>query len=258
MISIKGESVCAMEALCSCCSKPAAKMMRCGRCSCARYCSKDCQRADWEEHKGECADLAAVAALDLASALVNARVMRALCKAVVVIRGDFSVLRSFLHCLARAGLSAPRDGCMLLAYRADPAAASAAAADALRESLKAAIIDRGDGGAGAAGGWRVSAMRKDDATLGWARVNARWMAADYAVTLSAECGGGGGVRVAQRRLGSLFEGDPDRPCPSSSIIVPPELFGCGCFVVTAPGGLRGTARCAEHRLNSEVPNFIAP
>jgi len=31
-----------------------AKLLRCGRCKCARYCSKACQKAHWKTHRGTC------------------------------------------------------------------------------------------------------------------------------------------------------------------------------------------------------------
>ncbi|KAI9024179.1 hypothetical protein DFJ74DRAFT_720154 [Hyaloraphidium curvatum] len=34
-----------------------AKLMRCGRCKAARYCSRACQRSAWKEHKANCVDV---------------------------------------------------------------------------------------------------------------------------------------------------------------------------------------------------------
>lgn len=31
-------------------------LLRCGRCKRQRYCSRECQRADWREHKSDCSD----------------------------------------------------------------------------------------------------------------------------------------------------------------------------------------------------------
>lgn len=45
-----------LDELCSTCDKPAET--RCGRCKCARYCSRQCQVADWSIHKKVCADFA--------------------------------------------------------------------------------------------------------------------------------------------------------------------------------------------------------
>lgn len=40
---------------CSACGSREKKVHRCSRCRSARYCSKECQRADWAKHKTECA-----------------------------------------------------------------------------------------------------------------------------------------------------------------------------------------------------------
>ncbi|KAH9948573.1 hypothetical protein B0H21DRAFT_820890 [Amylocystis lapponica] len=34
---------------------------KCARCKAAKYCSKECQKADWKKHKGICANNAALA-----------------------------------------------------------------------------------------------------------------------------------------------------------------------------------------------------
>ncbi|GIL74224.1 hypothetical protein Vretimale_1981 [Volvox reticuliferus] len=40
--------------VCYNCNVPSTKMQKCGRCQQARYCSKECQRAQWGAHKPEC------------------------------------------------------------------------------------------------------------------------------------------------------------------------------------------------------------
>ncbi|KAG2441479.1 hypothetical protein HXX76_003101 [Chlamydomonas incerta] len=48
--------------VCHACNLPSTKMMRCGNCHEARYCSRDCQRKHWSaEHKAACAARFAVA-----------------------------------------------------------------------------------------------------------------------------------------------------------------------------------------------------
>jgi hypothetical protein len=53
-LSLKPESVvragCAAE---GCASAEASSV--CGRCEAVRYCSRECQRADWQAHKPACA-----------------------------------------------------------------------------------------------------------------------------------------------------------------------------------------------------------
>jgi len=39
---------------CAFCGSCSTKLMTCGKCGKARYCSKDCQRQHWKEHKGTC------------------------------------------------------------------------------------------------------------------------------------------------------------------------------------------------------------
>ena len=53
-LSLKAE--CVARAGCAaagCASEEASSM--CGRCEAVRYCSRECQRADWKAHKGACA-----------------------------------------------------------------------------------------------------------------------------------------------------------------------------------------------------------
>ncbi|GLI70501.1 hypothetical protein VaNZ11_015407 [Volvox africanus] len=40
--------------VCYNCNVPSTKMQKCGRCQQARYCSKECQRAQWGAHKPDC------------------------------------------------------------------------------------------------------------------------------------------------------------------------------------------------------------
>ena len=44
-------------AFCCYCLVRDTPMMRCTRCRLAQYCSRECQRADWREHRDECAPL---------------------------------------------------------------------------------------------------------------------------------------------------------------------------------------------------------
>jgi hypothetical protein len=53
-LSLKPE--CVAKAGCAaagCASEEASSV--CGRCEAVRYCSRECQRADWKAHKGACA-----------------------------------------------------------------------------------------------------------------------------------------------------------------------------------------------------------
>lgn len=46
-----------MAVLCLSCGKPPApekKLLKCSKCMLAHYCGKDCQNADWKEHKKNC------------------------------------------------------------------------------------------------------------------------------------------------------------------------------------------------------------
>ena len=45
---------------CKCIEKEANCFQRCARCNLAAYCSRDCQKADWKEHKTKCKEIAAV------------------------------------------------------------------------------------------------------------------------------------------------------------------------------------------------------
>ena len=45
--------------VCKNCGKEASKMQKCSRCRLVRYCSRDCQLADWKEHKKSCKKAAA-------------------------------------------------------------------------------------------------------------------------------------------------------------------------------------------------------
>ncbi|KAG2441391.1 hypothetical protein HYH02_009980 [Chlamydomonas schloesseri] len=47
--------------VCAACGKMFHKTQLCARCKSVRYCGRDCQAADWKEHKLECAKLAAAA-----------------------------------------------------------------------------------------------------------------------------------------------------------------------------------------------------
>ena len=47
----QGEKV---EVLCNTCHVSKPSMQRCARCNTIYYCSKECQRQDWKEHKQEC------------------------------------------------------------------------------------------------------------------------------------------------------------------------------------------------------------
>ncbi|KXZ50374.1 hypothetical protein GPECTOR_16g547 [Gonium pectorale] len=58
--------------VCFACSVPSTKMQKCSRCQQARYCSKECQRQHWRDHKAECAALAAVDAAAAAAAAAPA------------------------------------------------------------------------------------------------------------------------------------------------------------------------------------------
>ena len=45
--------------VCENCDKETSKMQKCSRCRLVRYCSRDCQLADWKEHKKACKKAAA-------------------------------------------------------------------------------------------------------------------------------------------------------------------------------------------------------
>jgi hypothetical protein len=46
------------EALCARCGKPGATgMLRCSKCKSVRYCSRECQRSDWNPHKWRCKEV---------------------------------------------------------------------------------------------------------------------------------------------------------------------------------------------------------
>ncbi|TYZ60796.1 hypothetical protein PybrP1_004631 [[Pythium] brassicae (nom. inval.)] len=45
---------CAKDRTCHCCHKAAEKLAWCARCHNVRYCSRECQRADWQMHKRLC------------------------------------------------------------------------------------------------------------------------------------------------------------------------------------------------------------
>ena len=46
------------EALCARCGKPGATgMLRCSKCKSVRYCSRECQRSDWKQHKLRCKEV---------------------------------------------------------------------------------------------------------------------------------------------------------------------------------------------------------
>ena len=50
-VDVKPEN---MEHACSRCHKGGEKLMLCAKCKNARYCDRECQRIDWENHKSEC------------------------------------------------------------------------------------------------------------------------------------------------------------------------------------------------------------
>jgi hypothetical protein len=59
------------EVLCVRCGEPGATgMLRCSKCKSVRYCSRECQRSDWKQHKERCKEvnkkLAARSALEVA------------------------------------------------------------------------------------------------------------------------------------------------------------------------------------------------
>ena len=43
-----------MNDICSACGKIEGEKKRCGRCNKTKYCSKECQKQDWKEHKKVC------------------------------------------------------------------------------------------------------------------------------------------------------------------------------------------------------------
>lgn len=43
-----------LKFVCGACGVEGTKMMQCGKCKAARYCSKECQRSHWKEHKNSC------------------------------------------------------------------------------------------------------------------------------------------------------------------------------------------------------------
>jgi hypothetical protein len=54
-----------LRRVCSTCDKTQGqikgKMLKCGDCQQAYYCSSECQRIDWPKHKGECAEMKSAA-----------------------------------------------------------------------------------------------------------------------------------------------------------------------------------------------------
>eukprot|EP00026_Physarum_polycephalum_P003297 Phypoly_transcript_03307.p1 GENE.Phypoly_transcript_03307~~Phypoly_transcript_03307.p1 ORF type:complete len:548 (-),score=82.99 Phypoly_transcript_03307:692-2335(-) len=52
LLGIVGEQV----SFCAKCDNQGTNMMVCSRCRCVKYCGKECQKADWKEHKKECKD----------------------------------------------------------------------------------------------------------------------------------------------------------------------------------------------------------
>lgn len=42
---------------CACCKKPKAGLMSCSRCLAVKYCSRECQKYDWKNHKTVCVQL---------------------------------------------------------------------------------------------------------------------------------------------------------------------------------------------------------
>ena len=50
-----------IERVCSACNIISTNLQKCGMCKCVSYCCKECQVADWKDHKKECKDIAAAA-----------------------------------------------------------------------------------------------------------------------------------------------------------------------------------------------------
>ena len=51
---VSEETLVVDKSVCASCELKAPKLLRCSRCSSVVYCSKDCQRAHWAQHKGNC------------------------------------------------------------------------------------------------------------------------------------------------------------------------------------------------------------
>jgi len=45
------------KAICTRCASEGAKMQLCGNCRVAKYCSRECQKLDWKDHKPRCKEL---------------------------------------------------------------------------------------------------------------------------------------------------------------------------------------------------------
>ena len=57
--------------VCAKCGRPGKRLLTCARCKTRKYCSKECQTADWKEHKQTCAPPEEDAAADIIAVDVN-------------------------------------------------------------------------------------------------------------------------------------------------------------------------------------------
>lgn len=213
------------------CSAVGPKMLRCAKCKCTSYCSKECQRADWAQHKSECDEATEIARIAPAAASTNMRAMRSLAKAVVDARTDPSMIEWFIRCMARARFSAMREGFLAFGYtgKADESVAE------LSRTLKAAVSALAKGAAGQNGGWEVRALRKGGATFSGKRMPPAWIDGDYSVAICCACVPG---VAEQLKLVSLYNDEPGRPSP--------KLSPCGCFSLSVLSGEWELEKCAEH------------
>jgi len=211
-------------------------MMRCGRCRCPHYCSKACQRADWPSHKANCDRTIHVKDTEPDAVSVNSRAMRSMALALADARTDLSMIRSFLHALARSGCQDPKQAFLTFVYRGDPGAP----VGELCETMKAAAFDCAMGGPGVSGSWEVRSHRKDAQAFASqvASAGQAWAASDYAALVCAACVPG---PAELTRAVSFYEDESGRSSPL--------LRGCGCFVLTNDDGSRSTIACSPgHRL----------
>ncbi|KAF9474188.1 hypothetical protein BDN70DRAFT_335114 [Pholiota conissans] len=77
-----------MTLCCSRCTKTGGGFKRCARCKIPIYCSKECQKADWPQHKTRCAKVDTRASARVAQNLFKSEMLRSMLEAIFAIEMD--------------------------------------------------------------------------------------------------------------------------------------------------------------------------